>query len=341
MKGFRINEPGNVSVVDNLSMPIMKEDEVLIEIKRVGFCGTDLNTYRGRNPLIKFPLIPGHEVSGVIAKMGSNVPKEYTIGDRVSVLPYTNCGVCSSCLVGRVNACKDNQTFGVQRDGAMVEYISVPYQKIISGLNSLTFESIAIVEPLAVGFHAARRLNPNNGDIVLVFGCGMVGLGAIANLSILGAKVIAVDIDDEKLDIATSCGATYTINSSTQDLQKEVLNITNNHGPVGVVEAIGLVETYKLAVDIVSYAGKVVYVGYANQPVDFITKQFVLKEIEIRGSRNAVKQDFSDVLMAMKDGKIPSEKLISKVVPLIKAPSALKEWSDNPGKISKILVSFE
>ncbi len=340
MKGFQITQIGESRITDSLEKPVPSNGEVLVRLKRVGFCGSDLNTYRGRNPLVRFPLVPGHEIAGVIEEKGSGVPDSFEVGDKVSVLPYTTCGVCASCLNGRPNACRNNQTLGVQRDGAMVEYITVPFEKLITGLNELSYEAIALVEPLAVGFHAARRIYPAPGDLILVFGCGLVGLGAITNLAILGAQVIAVDIDDEKLRTSRDCGAVHTINSLTGDLNKEVAAITGGHGPRGVIEAIGLPQTYTAAVDLVSYAGRVVYVGYASQPVEFVTKQFVLKEIEIRGSRNALKEDFSDVLEAMKQGKVPVETLVSKVVPLDRAGAALHSWSEHPGEITKILVSF-
>ncbi len=340
MRGFQIVEPGSHRIADDLVKPQCGDGEVLVKIGRVGFCGSDLNTYRGRNPLIDFPLIPGHEIAGVIEEKGASVPEEFMVGDKVSVLPYTTCGVCPSCRAGRVNACRNNQTLGVQRDGAMTEYISVPYEKIIRNLNDLSFEAIALVEPLAVGFHAARRIYPAKGDKILVFGCGLIGLGAITNLSILGAEVIAVDIDDAKLETAKTCGAKYTVNSLKEDLPARVKEITDGDGPVGVIEAIGLVDTYKAAVDLVSFSGRVVYVGYANREVDFVTKLFVLKEIEIRGSRNALKEDFADVLEAMKKDLVPVDTLVSRVVTLDEAGEALQAWSDNPGAITKILVSF-
>lgn len=340
MKGFQITRIGESRMTDTLVKPVPSSGEVLVHIRRVGFCGSDLNTYRGRNPLVQFPLVPGHEIAGVIEEKGSDVPDSFTVGDKVSVLPYTTCGVCASCLSGRVNACRNNQTLGVQRDGAMAEYITVPFEKLITGVNELSFEAIALVEPLAVGFHAARRIYPAQGDLILVFGCGLVGLGAITNLALLGARVIAVDIDDEKLQTARDCGAQYTINSVTGDLAGEVASITDGHGPTGVIEAIGLPQTYTAAVDLVSYAGRVVYVGYASQAVEFVTKQFVLKEIEIRGSRNALKEDFSDVLAAMKKNRVPVETLVSKVVPLEEASMALHSWSEDPKAITKILVSF-
>jgi len=341
MRGFVIDEPGKTRVSEDLAYPSIGPDDVLLRIRRVGFCGTDLNTFRGRNPLVNYPRIPGHEISAEIAEIGSNVPDEFKKGDSVSVLPYTTCGECWSCLHGRPNACRNNETLGVQRDGGMTEFLAVPHTKVIGNLEDLSFDEIAIVEPLAVGFHAARRAEPQKGDNMLVFGCGMVGLGAAANGAILGADVIAVDIDDGKLVLAEKSGARWTINSSKENLTERVLELTGGHGPNVVVEAIGLPATYTAAADLVSFSGRVVYVGYAKNPVAYETKKFVMKEIQIRGSRNALKQDFADVLSAMKRKKLPVKELISKVVPLSEAGTALSYWDANPGAVSKILVSMD
>jgi len=341
MQAFVINEPGTCSLTDSLEKPSIKADQVLVKIKKVGFCGSDLNTFRGLNPIVSYPRVPGHEVAAEIVAVGSAVPAGLNVGAKVLVLPYTTCGTCWSCLSGRPNACKNNQTLGVQQDGAMTEFLAVDHEKIVTNLDDLSFSQIAIVEPLAVGCHAARRGEGKAGETMLVFGCGMVGLGAIAKGNDDGATVIAVDIDDDKLDLAHKFGATHTINSRTQNLEEEVLKLTDGHGATVAVEAIGFDQTFVAAVDLVAFCGRVVYVGYVKDKVAFDTKKFVMKEIQIRGSRNAVKQDFVDVLELMKKIDLPIDRLISKDVPLSEACEALKSWSDNPAAITKILVSFE
>lgn len=341
LRGFVIDQPGVSHIAEDLAYPEMGPEDVLVRIRRVGFCGTDLNTYRGKNPLVEYPRIPGHEISAEIVEIGAHVPDGFSRGHRVSVLPYSTCGVCWSCLHDRPNACRNNETLGVQRDGGMTEYLSVPYTKLIGNLGDLSFDDITIVEPLAVGFHAARRAEPGKGDTLLVFGCGMVGLGAIANGALLGAEVIAVDIEDGKLDLAKKSGALHTINSAKENLAQRVEELTGAHGPNIVIEAIGLPATYQAAVDLVSFSGRVVYVGYAKQPIAFETKKFVMKEIQIRGARNAVKQDFADVLSVLKDHKLPVKELITEVVPLSEAGRSLSGWDEDPGKVSKIIVSMD
>lgn len=341
MQTFVIKEPGAWRLTDRPEKPGIKANEVLVKVKKAGFCGSDLNTYRGINPIVSYPRIPGHEIAAEIAETGAAVPATYRLGDKVLVLPYTTCGECWSCLNGRPNACKNNQTLGVQQDGGMTEFLAVPFEKLIGGINDLSFREIAIVEPLAVGFHAAGRAQPQENETMLVFGCGMVGLGAIAKGNLDGACVIAVDIDDNKLELARAFGARHVVNSSRQNLKDKVLQLTGGHGAAVTVEAIGRGETYIEAVELAAFSGRVVYVGYVKDPVGFDTKQFVMKEIQIRGARNALRQDFVDVLNFMKTSTLPIDRLISREVPLEKAGEALEYWHKNPAEITKILISFE
>ncbi len=341
MRAFVIDNPGEFSLKGDVRKPEINETQVLVAIKKVGFCGSDLNTFRGLNPIVSYPRIPGHEIAAEIVEIGSKVPGDLKIGAKVLVLPYTTCGKCWSCLSGRPNACKNNQTLGVQQNGGMTEYLAVDYEKIVSNLDDLSFSQIAIVEPLAVGCHAARRAEGKSGETMLVFGCGMVGLGAILKGNDDGATVIAVDIDDSKLELARKFGATYTINSRTQNLEEQVLKYTDGHGATVAVEAIGLDQTFIAAVDLVAFCGRVVYVGYVKDQVAFDTKKFVMKEIQIRGARNAIKQDFVDILDLMKKIDLPLNQLITMDVSLDDAGNSLQKWSDNPAEITKILVSFD
>lgn len=223
----------------------------------------------------------------------------------------------------------------------MTEFLALDHGKVIAGFTELSFSQIALVEPLAVGCHAARRAEGQQGETMLVFGCGMVGLGAVAKGNSDGATVIAVDINDDKLELARQFGATHTINSRTQNLEEEVLMLTDGHGATVAIEAIGSVQTFIAAVDLTAFCGRVVYVGYVKDKVAFDTKLFVMKEIQIRGARNAVKEDFIDVLGLMERLDLPLDRLVSRDVSLTDAGEALRAWSDNPAAISKILVSFD
>lgn len=338
MKALQIAEAGVVRVAD-VEKPVLKSGEILLSIKYVGFCGSDLNTYRGNNPMVKMPVIPGHEVGAVIEEIGEGVPEGFHKGMAVTVNPYTNCGKCASCRNGRVNACEHNETLGVQRNGSMQEYLVLPWNKVIPA-NGLSAKECALIEPMSVGFHAVSRGQVTDIDTVAVIGCGMIGLGAIVRASLRGASVIAIDLDDEKLELAKRLGARYVINSKTEDTVKKIKEITDGYMADVVIEAVGSPATYVTAIDAVSFTGRVVFIGYAKSDVSFQTKYFVQKELDIRGSRNAMPEDFRAVIQYLKNSNCPKEELISAIVKPEEAGDALKKWSENPGKVFRILVEF-
>ncbi|MCW3805857.1 zinc-binding alcohol dehydrogenase family protein [Plebeiibacterium marinum] len=337
MKAVVIEKPG-VAMVVNREKPVIKQGEVLLKIKYVGFCGSDLTTYLGKNPMVNYPRIPGHEISAVIHECADGVPENYTVGKAVTVIPYSNCGQCPSCKAGREYACQFNQTLGVQRDGAMCEYVSVPWQKLLMA-EGLSDVELALIEPLTVGFHAVERGRVTDGDTVLVFGCGMIGVGAIVRSVLRGAKVIAVDIDDEKLKIAKELGVQHTINSLSEDLSLRLKDIEPG-GPSVIVEAAGNPKTYLSAVQEIAFTGRVVCIGYAKEEVSFATKLFVQKEMDILGSRNATANDFRAVISYLGRGVFPVDKMVTEIVEPEKASQVLNGWSKNPGKVFKILLEF-
>ncbi len=257
----------------------------------------------------------------------------------VTVNPYTACGTCPSCRRGRPNACRSNQTLGVQRDGAMREYMAVPWEKVIPA-GTLSTRDSALVEPMSVGFHAVSRGAVIDTDTVMVIGCGMVGLGAVVRAALRGATVIAADIDDEKLMIAKQMGAKYGLNTMAPDFREQLAQVTGGDGPDVVVEAVGSPATYRLAVDSVAFTGRVVCIGYSKSDVTFETRLFVQKELDIRGSRNAEPSDFRAVIRYMERGGCPAERLVSRVAGWSDAAEALAFWNQNPGKVFRILLKI-
>ena len=338
MKAIQISGERQMEIV-NVPEQELKAGEVLLRLEYVGFCGSDLSTYLGKNPMVKMPVIPGHEVGAVIEKVGAEVPEGLKLGMVVTCNPYTNCGKCASCRNQRVNACQHNETLGVQRNGAMREYIALPWEKVIpAGL--LSPRTCALIEPMSVGFHAVNRAQVTDIDVVVVIGCGMVGMGAIVRSALRGATVVAADIDDEKLALAKEMGASYTINTKTEDVHARLLEITSGFGPDVIIEAVGSTPTYQMAVNEVAFTGRVVCIGYAKTDVSFQTKFFVQKELDIRGSRNAQPQDFRAVIHYLERGTCPVDRLISAEVTPEEAPEAMRRWVENPGKVFRILVHF-
>jgi threonine dehydrogenase-like Zn-dependent dehydrogenase len=337
MRALVIDRPGEARVIE-MERPAADPLEATMRIRRIGLCGTDLSTYLGKNPLVTYPRIPGHEVAATLEHVPTN-DLGLAAGMNVTMSPYTNCGRCSACRQGRVNACRTNQTLGVQRDGALMEYFSMPLAKLYAA--PLTMEELCLVEPLTVGCHAVARGQVSAADTVAIYGCGGVGLGAVAAAAFRDARVIAIDIEDKKLAIARECGARETINTTCEDVHARLQELTAGHGPDAIIEAIGRPDTYRAAVEEVCFAGRVVYIGYAKEHVNFETRLFVQKELDIRGSRNALPQDFREVIRMFEQKRFPTAEAISATVTLDKAPAILRAWSENPAAYTKIMIAFD
>ena len=333
MKAIQISHNQQLDVIEVEHPQTPNDKEVLLKICYAGFCGSDLNTFMGRNPMALNPVIPGHEVGAVIEAVGKDVPETLKLGMVVTCNPYTHCGKCASCRNQRVNACQHNETLGVQRHGAMKEYISLPWEKVIPA-GSLTPKTCALIEPMSVGFHAVSRAQATDIDVVMVIGCGMVGMGAVVRSAMRGAIVIAADIDDEKLQLARQMGASHTINTKTEDVHQRLQEITEGYGPDVIIEAVGSPATYQMAVNEVAFTGRVICIGYAK------TKYFVQKELDIRGSRNALPSDFRAVIHYLEQGSCPVETLVTKVIHPEQALETMRWWSENPGRVFRILVDF-
>ena len=337
MRALVIDRPGEARVIE-MGRPAAGPLEATMRIRRIGLCGTDLSTFLGKNPLVTYPRIPGHEVAATLEHVPAN-DLGLAEGMNVTMSPYTNCGKCSACRQGRFNACRFNQTLGVQRDGALMDYFSMPLAKLYAA--PLPVEELCLVEPLTVGCHAVARGQVTAADTVAIYGCGGVGLGAVAAAAFRDARVVAIDIDDKKLAIARDCGARETINTTREDVHARLQELTAGNGPDAIIEAIGRPDTYRAAVEEVCFAGRVVYIGYAKDHVSFETRLFVQKELDICGSRNALPQDFREVIRMFEQKRFPTAEAISATVPLEEAPAILRAWSEDPAAYTKIMIAFD
>lgn len=338
MKAIEITEPGKVCLSER-EKPAPKSGEVLLKVNRVGYCGSDLAAFKGLNPLVTYPRVPGHEIGATIAELGEGV-SGWSVGQEVLVIPYLSCGECSACLKERFNCCMNNKTLGVQTEGALCEYTTAPVEKLIAS-DKLSLQELALVEPLTVGFHAVARGKVTKTDTVAVIGCGAIGLGVITGANFNGAKVIAIDIEDSKASVAKACGATEFVNSRTENVSERLKELTGGHGPDVIIEAVGHPLTYRMAVEEVCFAGRVVYIGWAKAPIEYETKFFVLKELDIRGSRNALPEDFMNVIAMLEAGNFPLEHVITKTVSLADAPAAMDAWAADPASITKIQIDLD
>jgi threonine dehydrogenase-like Zn-dependent dehydrogenase len=338
MKTVRIIAPGKTETVET-EKPALKAGHVLLKVGYVGFCGSDLNTFRGLNPLVKLPVVPGHEIGAVIEEVAEHVPSRLKKGMNATVNPYTGCGYCPACRNRRANACEFNRTLGIQRDGAMSEYLLAPWEKVIAD-EAISPRDFALVEPLSVGFHAVDRAEATDTDTVVVMGCGMIGIGAIVRAVLRGARVIAVDVDDKKLELAKRLGVASTVNSLSENLHERIRALTDGCGADVVIEAVGRPETYIASVAEAAFTGRVVCIGYAKDKIPFDTSLFVKKELDIRGSRNAMSCDFSAVMAYMKRNTCPVDELVTSVYAPEEAQTALEKWNKKPGDVFRLLIRF-
>jgi len=335
MQVLRI-EAENIARLANVKAPTPKLGEALVAIRYVGLCGSDLNTFRGLNPLVELPRIPGHEISGIVEAVGPNTTGNIKPGQRVTIVPYTHCGQCSACLKGRFNACRYNKTLGVQQDGGLAEKIVVPIEKLIVN-DTLDSRHLALVEPLSVGFHAVDRGSVTKEDTVVVIGCGMIGIGAVIGAVARGAKVIAIDVQASKAKFAKRLGASASIAAQSEDVAQRIDELTGGHGADVVIEAVGLPITFIQAIDFAGYAGRVVYVGYSKAPVAYETRFFNLKELDILGSRNATRADFEAVIAYLEQMKDEADALITRTFAFSDAEQALPFWVEHPDSL-KVMI---
>jgi 2-desacetyl-2-hydroxyethyl bacteriochlorophyllide A dehydrogenase len=337
LKALVIKEPGEAQI-QSIAEPEARDRTVLLKVRMVGLCGSDLNSFRGKNPLVTFPRVPGHEVAATVVSEANGIPG-FPRGTDVAISPYTSCGKCAACRCGRPNACQFNQTLGVQRDGALCEFIAMPAEKLYPA--KLSIKELCLVEPLTIGFHAVARARVMPEDIVAVIGCGGVGLGAVAAASARGAKTICVDVDQDKLQLAMRAGGSLSVDTRNEGLHERLMEFTEGRGPDVIIEAVGTPQTFRAAVEEVAFTGRVVYIGYAKEPVTYETRLFVQKELDVMGSRNAQPEDFRAVIQMLEEGRFPVDESVSSIVPLEQAPEALRAWSDDPAKVKKIMVKLD
>ena len=250
-----------------INIPNIKEDEILIEIRACGICGSDVRSYyKGVEGRYKIPLILGHEVSGQVFKIGGKIDN-FAIGDRVAVAPIYGCGKCSFCLSGQENLCKEVMVFGCNLDGAFAEYMKIPVRAIQRGAlvkipDELSDEEAALIEPFSCCLHGVLRANVRPGDTILVIGAGPIGLAHTKLLRLLGASyIIASDVVDSRLEVAKKFGADMTINPQREDSLAKIKELTEDKGADAVIVAVGNPEAITQGLKMVRRGGTVVLFG--------------------------------------------------------------------------------
>ena len=335
MKTIRISEPGKIEVVETQT-PVRQKGEALLRVLYGGICGADVASYTGNQPFTTYPRIPGHEFSAQIAEIDEN-EKGLGAGDIVTANPYFNCGECYSCRRGFVNCCTDNQTMGVQRDGAFREYITMPVERIYDG-KGLSARELALVEPFSVSQHAVSRAEIKPTDSVLIIGAGPIGLFALLAARQKCARIAVADILDNRLLLAKDYGADLTVNTKTQSLGDEAAAFTNGNGFDVCIEACGAPETFLACIDCAAFAGNVILIGNGKRETSFIHSVILKKELNIHGSRNALERDFLSNIDLIKSGRADVMKMVSGISDIDRAGEAFEALAHNDGSLAKLLI---
>lgn len=335
MKAIVIDKPYEVEIRD-VPMPTVGEGEALLRVLYVGICGADVASYTGNQPFTTYPRIPGHEFSAEIIEIPEN-DKGLKKGDVVTCNPYFNCGKCYSCERGHVNCCTDNRTMGVQRDGAFCEYISMPVERIYPGMG-LTAKELALIEPFSISRHAISRAVIHQTDSVLIVGAGPIGLFALLAAKQFAGKIAVADVLNNRLDLAMSYGADGVVNTATEDIAKFTEEFTDGRGFDVCIEACGRPETFLMCIDEAAYAANIILIGNGKRETTFLHSIILKKELNIFGSRNAMKQDFLDNIELAASGKVDVMKMVSGVYEMDKAADAFDALAHNKGDLAKLLI---
>lgn len=350
MKAIYIDAPGKISIRD-IGMPERGEGEALLKVLYGGICGSDLGSYRGTFAYFDYPRIPGHEFAAEIVEIDEN-DQGLKPGMVVTCNPYFNCGYCYSCKKGIVNACVDNQTMGCQRDGAFCEYITMPVGRIYDG-KGLPPKVLAAIEPFCISYHGVQRAGIRPGDRVLVIGGGTIGVLAASAAKALGGEVYLCDIPQAKEKLKrnkeTFGLAGMILNEGPESLETAVKEITGSTEIGGntygsgfdvCIEAVGLPSTFQSCIDCAAYGGKVVLIGVGKQNLDFNFTLLQKKELNVYGSRNALKKDFLELIDLVKAGKVDLEKIVTNVYKFSDAEQAFKDFSTRGAEMLKVGIDF-
>ncbi|HYQ57049.1 MAG TPA: galactitol-1-phosphate 5-dehydrogenase [Draconibacterium sp.] len=342
MKALLYTKPFELESVD-FPKPEIKENEVLIQVKACGICGSDVHGYTGTTGRRIPPVIMGHEASGVIIEKGLKVDK-WQLGDHVTFDSTISCGSCYFCERNQINLCSNRKVLGVscdeyKQDGAMAEYVAVPQNILYALPEGLAFEKAALVEPLSVAVHAINQTPVKNGDTCVVIGAGMIGMMVIQSLQHFGHKnIISVDMDEERLDLALKLGAVAAFNPAKQNVSEEIFKLTDGLGTDVVFDAVGINATFNMGIDCLKKGGAACLIGNYAPKVEMPLQAIVTREISIYGTYIS-SGEYPKCLEMIVGGAIDVDTLISAVVPLSDGAEWFKRLHDKePGLIKVILT---
>ncbi|MFD1415909.1 zinc-binding alcohol dehydrogenase family protein [Oceanobacillus jeddahense] len=338
MKAIQVEKPGQLNIVE-INKPVLEDaHDVVVKVKNVGICGSDVHIYHGSNPFTVYPRIIGHEVSGVVEEIGEAVTT-LEVGDLVALEPILYCGECYACRKGQPNVCESLEVFGVHRDGGMSEWLKAQEKNWHKVSSRVSEEAAALIEPLTIGAQATFRGEVKEGETVFIIGAGPTGIACLLLAKERGAKVFISDFNQTRLDYAASIGADVIIQPQDVDVAKEIDRLTDGELANVVIDAVGLPQTFQQAVELASIAGTVVTLGFNEEPSSIPSLLLTKKELKVVGSRLQTHQ-FEGVIEKVNEGKLDPDKIISHRYPMKQIKDAFELLENNPGEVRKIVLTF-
>ena len=331
-------KPGLLEYKD-IPLPVLKPGHAILKVKRIGICGTDLHAYEGTQPYFNYPRRLGHELAADLIE--ADGADGFVPGEAVTIIPYFNCGKCIACRNNKPNCCTDINVFGVHIDGGMAEYISVPSYSLVKS-EGLGYDELALIEPLAIGAHGVRRADILKGEFVLIIGAGPIGLGTIQFASIAGAKVIALDTNENRLRFCKDkLNVEYIINASLDTVFENIQQITNGDMPTVVIDATGNRKAINNALQYLAHGGRFVLIGLQKEEICFSHPEFHKRETTLMGSRNATREDFVHVINSIKNGSVDPATYITHRVKFADLKNTFETLRDPSKNVIKAMIEVE
>jgi 2-desacetyl-2-hydroxyethyl bacteriochlorophyllide A dehydrogenase len=338
MKTLVCTTPGDL-VNKTAEKPVLTKGNAIIKVKRIGICGTDLHAFEGTQPYFEYPRILGHELSGELVEF-DDAPG-FKIGEQVTFIPYLNCGICIACRNGKPNCCVSLKVCGVHINGGMVEYLPVPSYSLVHG-NGLSYDELALVEPLAIGAHGIARAGIKKDEFVLVIGAGPIGLGAIEFARIAGAQVIVLDVNDARLQFCKEhLQIKHTLNATGLTVFEQLKEITSGNMPTVVIDATGNQKAINNAFQYLTHGGRFVLIGLQKGEISFSHPEFHKREATLMSSRNATRNDFEHVIACIKNGLIDPKTYITHLVNFDEVKRDFESWLKPETGVIKAMVEME
>jgi 2-desacetyl-2-hydroxyethyl bacteriochlorophyllide A dehydrogenase len=339
MKTLVLEKPGSLVLSETGDPGAPLAGQALVRVRRIGVCGTDIHAYKGNQPFFTYPRILGHELGVEVVEIAEN-EKGLKAGDRCSVEPYMNCGTCIACRRGKGNCCVNLQVLGVHADGGHRELIHVPAAKLHAS-GKLTLDQLALVETLGIGAHAVDRAVLEAGETVLVIGTGPIGLAVIQFAKAAGARVIALDVNEARLEFCRrTLGVEETLRADVPDLAGKLRQLTDGDLPTAVFDATGNPKSMTEAFNYPAHGGRLVFVGLFQGDVTFNDPNFHKRELTLMGSRNARPEDFARIIGLIESGKVDTTPWITHRAPFCGVPAVFPEWIKPEAGVLKAMIEL-